>query len=120
MLTLLISFVNVYSVGFEVLIASVIKKSIFCNISPYSPLKANQRFRVIFRFLLQSRKIIQTRNSINQIANSVSFYFLLAYSSFLKVQAKYSSETSVDFQRTTRHYILEDRILRYLSCLLFL
>jgi hypothetical protein len=36
----------------------------------------------------------------------------LAYSSTLKMEAKCSSETSVDFQRTTRHYIPEDRTLQ--------
>jgi hypothetical protein len=33
----------------------------------------------------------------------------LAYLSTLKIEAKCSSETSVDFQRTTRRYILGDR-----------
>jgi hypothetical protein len=35
----------------------------------------------------------------------------LAYSSTLKMEATCSSELSVDFQRTTRHYIPEDGIL---------
>jgi hypothetical protein len=35
----------------------------------------------------------------------------LAYSSNLKMEAKYSSETSVDFQRTTQPYITENIIL---------
>jgi hypothetical protein len=30
--------------------------------------------------------------------------YLFPYFSTLKVEAKFSSETSVDFQRTTRHY----------------
>jgi hypothetical protein len=34
-----------------------------------------------------------------------------AYSSVLKTEAIYLSETSVDFQRTTRHYIPEDTTL---------
>jgi hypothetical protein len=38
--------------------------------------------------------------------------FCLAYSSTQKTEATCSSETSVDFQRTTRCYIQEDRILR--------
>jgi hypothetical protein len=33
----------------------------------------------------------------------------LVYYSTSKMEATYSSETSVDFQRTTWHYILEDR-----------
>jgi hypothetical protein len=35
--------------------------------------------------------------------------FCLAYSSILKMEAICSSETSVDFQQTTRRYISEDR-----------
>jgi hypothetical protein len=38
---------------------------------------------------------------------AVSF---LTYSSAVNIEAKYSSETSVDFQRTTKRYIPEDRI----------
>jgi hypothetical protein len=34
------------------------------------------------------------------------------YSSTLKMEVTYSPETSVDFQRTTRSYIPEDRTLR--------
>jgi hypothetical protein len=39
----------------------------------------------------------------------------LACSSSLKMATKYFSETSVDFQRTTRHYIPDDRARLYLS-----
>jgi hypothetical protein len=35
----------------------------------------------------------------------------LAYFSGLKMEVEYSSETSVDFQQTTRRYIPEDRTL---------
>jgi hypothetical protein len=38
----------------------------------------------------------------------------LAYSSSLKMEAICSSETSVDFQRTTRRYILQDSTLQRL------
>jgi hypothetical protein len=37
----------------------------------------------------------------------------LAYSSTLKVDATSSSETSVNFQRTTRRYIPEERTLQF-------
>jgi hypothetical protein len=40
----------------------------------------------------------------------------LAYSSTLKIEATCSSETSVYFQRTTRRYITEDRILHKHRC----
>jgi hypothetical protein len=39
--------------------------------------------------------------------------FLLGHFSTQKVQATYSSETSVDFQRTTRHYIPEYRAINF-------
>jgi hypothetical protein len=35
----------------------------------------------------------------------------LAYSSTLKMEAKYSCETSFEFQRSTRRYIAEDKML---------
>jgi hypothetical protein len=46
----------------------------------------------------------------------------LAYSSTLKIEAMYSSETLVDFQWTTRRYISEDitlltRLTRLIVCL---
>jgi hypothetical protein len=37
--------------------------------------------------------------------------FILAYSSTLKKETAYSSETLFDFQRTRCHYIPEDRLL---------
>jgi hypothetical protein len=37
----------------------------------------------------------------------------LAYSSNLKMEATCSSETSVDFQRTARRYIPEDKTLKW-------
>jgi hypothetical protein len=40
-----------------------------------------------------------------------SCFMLVSYSSALKMEAVSSSETSVDFQRTTRRYIPEDRNL---------
>jgi hypothetical protein len=42
--------------------------------------------------------------------------FSLAYSSILKMEAKCSSETLADFQRTTRHYNLADRTLNSHGC----
>jgi hypothetical protein len=46
------------------------------------------------------------------IALLVTYFMLvswLSYSSTLKMGAACSSETSIDFQRTARHYIPEDR-----------
>jgi hypothetical protein len=77
--------------GFEVLTAVVIKSSIFWDITQCSQLIVNRRFRGTFRLHLPSRK--------------------QKTSSALKMEATCSSETSVDFQRTARRYIPEDRIL---------
>jgi hypothetical protein len=54
-----------------------------CDITPYSPLKA----LLVTRFML---------------------IFCLGYSSTLKMEASCSSETSVNFQWTARHYIPGD------------
>jgi hypothetical protein len=40
----------------------------------------------------------------------------VAYPSTLKIEATYSSETSVDFRRTTRRYIAEDESLHNHNC----
>jgi hypothetical protein len=56
MLTLLISFVNVYCVGFETLTAVVMKISIFWDITLYSPLKANQCCASIVRVEEKAQK----------------------------------------------------------------
>jgi hypothetical protein len=70
--------------GSEVLTASVMKSFILWDITPCNSLKVNRRLP------------------------SASYW---AYSSGLKMEATYSSETSVDFQRTMRRYIPEHRIL---------
>jgi hypothetical protein len=61
-----------------------------------SPLKVNGRNGGAYRLLPHSFTLVS----------------YLAYSSTLKMEATCSSETSVDFQRTTHHYIPEDIILR--------
>jgi hypothetical protein len=43
------------------------------------------------------------------VATCFTLVSSLAYSSTVKLEATYLSETSVDFQQITRHYILEDR-----------
>jgi hypothetical protein len=42
--------------------------------------------------------------------------YCLTYSLTLKMEATYSSETSTNFQRTTRRYIPEDKNLLYHRC----
>jgi hypothetical protein len=71
--TSLIIYVNL---GFEVLTAAVVKRSIFWDLI-FTPVSC------------------------------------LAYSSNLRMEATCSSETSVDFQRTARRYIPEDRTLQF-------
>jgi hypothetical protein len=80
-------------VGFEVVTAVVMKCSIFWNITPYSPLKANQHFGEKYSLHLQSwinltRKKAEAGSKQNCSA--------------LKIEVTYSSETSVEFQRATR------------------
>jgi hypothetical protein len=80
--------VNSCAVGFEVLTPVVMKSSIFWDITLRSAVKVGWRFGGKCGLL---------------------FFTLvyLAYSPTLKMEATCSSETSVDFQRTTRRYIPE-------------
>jgi hypothetical protein len=71
----------------------VSKSTIFLDITPYSPLSVNRRGHLLSR----------------------SFLAELIFST-LKVEAIYSSETSVDTQRTTRLYIPEDGTLHNHRC----
>jgi hypothetical protein len=50
------------SVGVEVLTAVVMKSSVFCDITPCSPLKVNQSFGGTCRLHLQDRRISQAKN----------------------------------------------------------
>jgi hypothetical protein len=85
---------------FDVLTAVVMENSIVWYITPYSPLKVNRRFRRTC--WLQVRRISQTRNQ-RKIKRG--------YSSTLMMEATFFSETSIEFKRTTRRYIPEDRTL---------
>jgi hypothetical protein len=85
------------------------------DITPCSRLKVNRCFGEICPLHLQCRRINQARN---QDETAFDTFFTLiscfAYSSRLKIEAIYSSETSANFQRTMRHYSSEDRILEKL------
>jgi hypothetical protein len=75
----------------------VMKSNIFCDITQCSPLKANRRFgdvASIFR------------------VEELTLVSYLPYSSTLKMEATYSSETLGDFQQTRRRYIPEDITLQ--------
>jgi hypothetical protein len=78
-------------VGFEVLTALVMKSSSLWDITPCSPLEVNWRFGGTELCLLP-----------------VSCWFL---ASLIPRPSSCSSETLVDFQRTTRRYIPEYRIV---------
>jgi hypothetical protein len=68
---------NFSFVGLEVITSMDMKSFVFCDISPCCPLKVNRRFiSLITCFMLCSS---------------------LDFSSILKMEAKYSSETSVEF-----------------------
>jgi hypothetical protein len=74
------------------------KSSIFWDITPRSPLKVNRRFGGTYRLHLQGRRISQARNQREADNKHILF------------------ETSADFQRTSRCYIPEDRILHNYYC----
>jgi hypothetical protein len=88
--------------------------SIFWDIMACSPLKVNGLFRGTCRLHLQGRRISGARNQRESSWQPEALG--LAYSSTLKMEATFSCEKSVDFQRTTRHYIPEDRTLHNHRC----
>jgi hypothetical protein len=99
------------NVGFEVLTAVAMKTVIFWNITECSPLKVNRRFGGTYCLLLQGRRISRARNKPESRCQAE----LCCCFSILKMEATCSSETSVDFQQTTRRYIPEDTTSRLMS-----
>jgi hypothetical protein len=98
---------------------SEIKSSIFRDITPCSPLKVNRCFGVTCRLHLQGRSRWHIPPKCRLAALLTTWFragFCVAYSSTLKMEATYSSETSVDFQRTIRRYITEDRTVHNHRC----
>jgi hypothetical protein len=91
----------------EIVKAVVMKSSVFWDITPCSRFNVERHFRRIYRFHLVGRRISHARNEHEAVSEHDGFS--LAYSLTLKMDSSYSSETSVDFQRTTRCYIPEDR-----------
>jgi hypothetical protein len=75
------------------------KSSVFCNITPCSPLEVNRHFGVTYHLHLESRGVSQSRNQHKASIKTVCL-----------------PETSVDLHRTTRSYITEDRILHSRRC----
>jgi hypothetical protein len=87
-----------WGVGFEVITVLVMKSSIFWDIKPCNSWKINRRFGITCLHLQDRRIFSPTAFTVVSCS---------AYSSTLKMEAICSSETSVDFQRTTWRYIAE-------------
>jgi hypothetical protein len=101
-------------IGFEGLTAVVMKITIFWDIMARSPSKVNRCFWGIYRLHLQGQRISRARyqrESSSGLPPAFTLVSCSAYSSTLKMEAIYFSETSVDFQRTTRRYIPQDGTL---------
>jgi hypothetical protein len=94
-------------IGSGILIVLVVKSSVFWDIMPSDPLKIDRRFGGTYLHLL-GWIINQARNQHETCSMLVSF---LAYS-WLWREAKCSSETLVDFERTIRRHGPEDITLR--------
>jgi hypothetical protein len=80
-------------------------RDVFLDIAPFSPMKVSRRFGGTCRLHLQCEALLTT---------CFMLVSCLAYSLALKMEAICSSETSVNFQRTARCYIPEDRTLNNL------
>jgi hypothetical protein len=87
------------------------ESSVFWNVTLRSPLKVNRRFGGTYRPHLQGRIIPAV--SLPPAFTLVSCF---ACYSTLNMQSTCSSEKSVDFQRTKRRYIPEDRTLHNHRC----
>jgi hypothetical protein len=109
----------------DVRTAVIMNSSVFWDITPCISLKVNQRFGGTWCHYLPGRRISQVRNRREsrwkveqsafrnfglhwQLKSCLLTAFTLmscsAYSSTLKMEAKCSSETSVDSQQITRRY----------------
>jgi hypothetical protein len=77
---------------------NLLKNSILCYITPYSPSNINRRYEETCRLQLQGRR-----------KKTIAPASCLSNFSTLKMEEKFSSETSVDFQLTTRRYSPENR-----------
>jgi hypothetical protein len=86
------------------------KNFVFWDIMPCSPLKVDRCYGGTSRLHLQGRRISQARNKLEVgalLASCFKLVSFLAYSSTLKVEATFFSETSVEFQHMTLRYIPE-------------
>jgi hypothetical protein len=95
-----------------------LKTSVFWDISLCSPLKVNRPFEVTCRPQLQCETINKAKKSrMKQVAWIALFATcllpdsFLAYSSTMKMEGKFASETSVVFHQYTRRYVPQDTTL---------
>jgi hypothetical protein len=93
------------------------KSPVFWDIMRYSPLKVNRRLGEIYRLHLQGRISRARYQPESRFQSEISFTLVYCWTySALNVDAIYSSETSVDFQPTRRHYIPKDSTLHNHRC----
>jgi hypothetical protein len=88
-----------YHVEIEVLTEVVMKSSVFWDITPYSSMNVNRRFRGTCCLLLQGWRVNQTRNQHEVVY--FRLVYCLTYPSTENMEATRSSETSSDI-----HYIM--------------
>jgi hypothetical protein len=100
----------------EVLTVVVMKSSILWDITSSILLKVDRCFRVTCCRHRQGQRISQARS----LPRAFMVVSCLAYSLTLKMEAICYSDTLVNFQRTTQHYIPEDRTLQPLFYSAFL
>lgn len=79
------------------------------------PLNVNRRFGGTCCLYLKSQEICHTRNQ-SSVLYLVRAVFLRVFFLYLKMEAKSSSETSVDIQRNTYRSISKDIALRNQQC----
>jgi hypothetical protein len=91
----------------------IYEEPIFWDITPCNPLKVNRQFGGTCHLRLQGRRINQLWALL---ATCLILVSCLAYSSTLKMEATCSSEKSIWLQRTTWHYIPQDRSLHNHRC----
>jgi hypothetical protein len=86
------------------------KSIIFWDVTPCSLLRCKRRFGGTYRLHLQGRRNFQQEPACHLL----TCWSLLKFSSTLKMEAICSTETSVDFQQTTRRHIPEHDTLQYI------
>jgi hypothetical protein len=92
-----------------------LKSTIFCDITPCSPLKVNRRFVGRYRLHFQDRISLARYHRDRFSTYFFTLVSSLAYTT-LKMEAIYFSETSVNCQRTTQRYIPAYRTLHNHCC----